>query len=211
MEKEKNKKKEIKNKDITNNELKDSLSIQNQQLKNSVDNFKRLIILLIILMVISVISQGLYFYAHKDMFMDNNTSSNITNQDIVSSETEENKDDEIIANNAIDYQSYIGTYSALEYRLIINEFDEENIDFKLISTSTSSKVAAIDNTTIDNIKIDKDTITFDFTDDNFGNSGSGSLILKDNDVIKVNTEIKKSNKEASWNIAINNTDLRKED
>lgn len=48
-----------KEKDISNQELKQ----QNIKLKSDLDGFKRLIILLIVLVVISVVSQGLYFYA----------------------------------------------------------------------------------------------------------------------------------------------------
>ena len=46
-------------KDIPNSELKK----QNIKLKSDLDGFRRLMVLLIILVVISVLSQGLYFYS----------------------------------------------------------------------------------------------------------------------------------------------------
>ncbi len=48
-----------KEKDISNNELKK----QNIKLKSDLDGFKRLMVLLIILVLVSVLSQGLYFYS----------------------------------------------------------------------------------------------------------------------------------------------------
>ncbi len=212
-----NKKEEIKKtqkKDITNNELKDSISLQNQQLKNSVNSFKRLMILLIILMIISVISQGLYFYAHKDRFVENpnqNTNNDsVANQKTNTDDQKETKEEE---EEKIDYSKYIGTYSANGYRLTIKELTEETIDFSLTSSSTSLKIASIATVdqVVENIKIKENTITFTFTDDNFSNRGEGVITLEEEDIIKVNTIITKNNKDATWNIAIDNTELRKED
>lgn len=75
-----------KEKDISNHELKK----QNIKLKSDLDGFKRLMVLLIILVLISVLSQGLYYYS-----LEYEKETNITNPVLNPEEKESVKEEEL--------------------------------------------------------------------------------------------------------------------
>ena len=94
----KNKKEEKKT--VTNLEL----SEQNKKLKSDLDGFKRLMILLIILMLVSVISQGLYFYAK--IYKEQEETPTIETKEV---EKEEEKKEELSIESQ-EVKSLIQTY-----------------------------------------------------------------------------------------------------
>ncbi len=139
----KNKKEEKKT--VTNLEL----SEQNKKLKSDLDGFKRLMILLIILMLVSVISQGLYFYAK--IYKEKEETPTIETKEV---EKEEEKEEELSIESQ-EVKSLIQTYDVFNNQLDAANFfgyfyKKDKVTVKDISDKAKiymalSNIAFVDN------------------------------------------------------------------
>lgn len=151
-------------KDISNQELKQ----QNIQLKSDLDGFKRLIILLILLVFVSVISQGLYYYA---LEYDKKTthSSGMSTIDVDTKESEDKESLDIHSNevtrlihevDVFNDQLEDGNFFGYLYKK--NSYTVDQISNKAKIFMALSNISFVDDSTLidekDNVTIPKEMV-----------------------------------------------------
>lgn len=147
-------------KDIPNSELKK----QNIKLKSDLDGFRRLMVLLIILVVISVLSQGLYFYS-LEYEKKSNTPVYTKEEEQVTKIEELNVDSEEVTSliNKVDvFNNQLESANFFGYFYKNDSYSLENISNKAKIYMALSNINFVDNEELsddkDNVAIPKDLV-----------------------------------------------------
>lgn len=149
-------------KDIPNSELKK----QNIKLKSDLDGFRRLMVLLIILVVISVLSQGLYFYS---LEYEKKSNTPVYTDEVVSKQNTEveelNVDSEEVTSliNKVDvFNNQLESANFFGYFYKNDSYSLENISNKAKIYMALSNINFVDNEELsddkDNVAIPKDLV-----------------------------------------------------